>query len=66
MYFAAMEQIYCMGSGSCMSEKEQTGEIERVKGLYQSETMTDAIRLQGMLWETLAGFWSRQSWMGRS
>ena len=36
--------------------KEQTGEIERVKGLYQSETMTDAIRLQGMLWETLAGF----------
>ena len=36
--------------------KEQTGEIARVKGLYQSETMTDAIRLQGMLWETLAGF----------
>ena len=36
--------------------KEQTGEIEKVKGLYQSETMTDAIRLQGMLWETLAGF----------
>ena len=24
--------------------------------MYQSETMTDAIRLQGMLWETLAGF----------
>ena len=35
--------------------KEQTGEIARVKGLYQSETMTDAIRLQGMLWETPCG-----------
>lgn len=27
--------------------KERTGEIARVKGLYQSETMTDAIRLPG-------------------
>ena len=59
-----MEQIYCMGSGSCMSRKEQTGEIARVKGLYQSETMTDAIRCRECLGNPCGIFWSRQSWMG--